>query len=62
MCVILSGMGADGSLGLKMVMENFGMVMVQHPATAEYDSMPRAAIATEFVDYILPAADLLPPP
>ncbi|WP_375434336.1 chemotaxis protein CheB [uncultured Hymenobacter sp.] len=59
-CVILSGMGSDGSIGLKMIMENFGMVMVQDPATAEYDSMPRAAIATEFVDYILPAAHMVP--
>jgi two-component system CheB/CheR fusion protein len=57
-CIIFSGMGADGTLGLKMVMENFGMVMVQTPETAEYDSMPRSAIATEFVDYILPADQL----
>ncbi|WBA43415.1 CheR family methyltransferase [Hymenobacter canadensis] len=57
-CIILSGMGADGSIGLKMVMENFGMVMVQDPQEAEFDSMPRAAIATEFVDFVLPAADM----
>ncbi|SET36012.1 chemotaxis protein CheB [Hymenobacter actinosclerus] len=57
-CIICSGMGADGTLGLKMVMENFGMVMVQSPATAEYDAMPRSAIATEFVDYVLPAGQL----
>lgn len=57
-CVILSGMGSDGTIGLKMVMENFGMVMVQQPETAEYDSMPRSAIATEFVDYVLPPADM----
>ena len=56
--VICSGVGADGVLGLKMVVENFGMVMVQDPATAEYDAMPRAALATEFVDYVLPAAEL----
>jgi two-component system CheB/CheR fusion protein len=57
-CVVCSGLGADGSLGLKMVMENFGMVMVQAPDTAEFDSMPRAALATEFVDYVLPAGQL----
>ena len=45
-------------LGLKMVMENFGMVMVQAPETAEFDSMPRSALATEFVDYVLPAEQL----
>ena len=57
-CIICSGLGSDGTLGLKMVMENFGMVMVQAPETAEFDSMPRSALATEFVDYVLPAADL----
>ncbi|RYY17646.1 MAG: hypothetical protein EOO36_09405, partial [Cytophagaceae bacterium] len=51
--VILSGLGTDGSLGLKLVMENFGMVMVQEPGTAAYPSMPTAAIATEFVDFVL---------
>ncbi|WP_426061721.1 CheR family methyltransferase [Hymenobacter sp. B1770] len=57
-CIICSGMGSDGTIGLKMVMENFGMVMVQSPETAEYDSMPRTALATEFVDYVLPAEQL----
>ncbi|GAA4008558.1 chemotaxis protein CheB [Hymenobacter fastidiosus] len=57
-CIIFSGMGSDGTIGLKLVMENFGMVMVQDPETAEYDSMPRSAIATEFVDYVLPADEL----
>ena len=51
--IILSGMGTDGSTGLKLVMENFGMVMVQEPATAAYPAMPKAAIATEFVDFVL---------
>ncbi|MBO2012677.1 CheR family methyltransferase [Hymenobacter negativus] len=57
-CVVCSGLGSDGTLGLKMVMENFGMVMVQDPDSAEFDAMPRSAMATEFVDYVLPAADL----
>jgi two-component system CheB/CheR fusion protein len=51
--IILSGMGTDGTTGLKLVMENFGMVMVQEPITAAYPSMPKAAIATEFVDFVL---------
>ncbi len=51
--IILSGMGSDGTTGLKMIMENFGMVMVQDPESAEFDSMPLSAIHTEFVDYIL---------
>ncbi|OON68142.1 CheR family methyltransferase [Hymenobacter sp. CRA2] len=56
--VILSGMGSDGAVGLKMVMENFGMIMAQDPLSAEYDAMPRAAVATEFVDFVLPAEEL----
>jgi two-component system CheB/CheR fusion protein len=58
-CILLSGLGADGSLGLKLVMENFGMVMVQDPDTAAYDALPRAALATEFVDFVLPP-ELMP--
>ncbi len=58
-CIIFSGMGSDGSLGLKLVMENFGMVMAQDPATALYDAMPQAALATEFVDFVL-APELMP--
>jgi two-component system CheB/CheR fusion protein len=57
-CIICSGLGHDGTIGLKLVMENFGMVMVQAPETAEFDSMPRSALATEFVDYVLPAEQL----
>ncbi|MFD1468035.1 CheR family methyltransferase [Hymenobacter caeli] len=57
-CIIFSGLGSDGSLGLKLVMENFGMVMAQAPDTAAFDAMPRAALATEFVDFVLPPAQL----
>jgi two-component system CheB/CheR fusion protein len=53
-CIICSGLGTDGIIGLKMVMENFGLVMVQDPASALFDAMPRAAMATEFVDFVLP--------
>ena len=56
--IILSGMGSDGTLGLKAIKENFGMVMVQDPASAKYDSMPRSAITTGMVDYIAAAQEL----
>ncbi|MEW6669989.1 MAG: chemotaxis protein CheB [Thermodesulfobacteriota bacterium] len=52
--VILSGMGSDGTLGVKAVKAGLGMVMVQDPATAKYDGMPNTAIATGLADYILP--------
>ena len=44
--VILSGTGTDGAVGIKAIKENGGLLMVQHPHDAEYDGMPRAAIAT----------------
>jgi PAS domain S-box-containing protein len=52
--IVLSGTGAHGTLGLKAIKANGGMAMVQDPGTAEYDSMPRSAIATGHADYILP--------
>jgi PAS domain S-box-containing protein len=52
--VILSGTGTHGSLGLKAIKANGGMAMVQEPSTAEFDGMPRSAIATGLADYILP--------
>lgn len=52
-CVVLSGTGADGSIGLKVVKECGGLVVAQDPTTAEFDSMPRKAIATGLVDYVL---------
>jgi two-component system CheB/CheR fusion protein len=56
--VILSGTGSDGSLGLKRIKENGGTVFAQDPLDAEYDGMPRSAIATNLVDVILPVAQL----
>ena len=53
--VILSGTGADGTIGLKRVKEQGGIAIVQQPEDAEYDSMPRSAIASALVDLILPA-------
>ena len=53
-CVILSGTGSHGTLGLKAVKAAGGMAMVQEPSTAEYDPMPRSAIDTGLADYVLP--------
>src|SRR5246127_2872252 len=57
-CVILSGTGGDGSLGLKAVKEKGGLVIVQDPDEAEYDGMPRSAIMTGAVDLVLPVAKI----
>jgi two-component system, chemotaxis family, CheB/CheR fusion protein len=57
-CVILSGTGADGSLGLKAVKERCGFVIAQDPDEAGFDGMPRSAIMTGAVDIVLPAAQI----
>jgi two-component system, chemotaxis family, CheB/CheR fusion protein len=57
-CVILSGTGADGSLGLKAVKEGGGLVIAQSPDEAGYDGMPRSAIITKAVDFVLPVAKI----
>jgi two-component system CheB/CheR fusion protein len=53
-CIILSGTGSHGSLGLKAVKAEGGMAMVQEPSSAEYDRMPLSAIDTGLADYVLP--------
>ena len=56
--VILSGMGTDGTLGLTAIKEQGGVVLVQDPADARFDSMPRSAIDTRLADIIAPAREL----
>src|SRR5579875_3189287 len=56
--IVLSGTGADGTLGLRRVKEQGGFAIAQDPHEAEYDSMPRNAIDTGLVDLILPAAQM----
>ncbi|HEX8561762.1 MAG TPA: PAS domain S-box protein [Flavobacterium sp.] len=56
--VILSGTGADGSMGLKRIKERGGACFVQNPREAEFNEMPRNAIASDLVDEILPVAEI----
>jgi two-component system CheB/CheR fusion protein len=53
-CVVLSGTGTDGTLGIKAVKEVGGMAMVQEEGQAKYSGMPKSAIDTGLVDFILP--------
>ena len=55
-CIVLSGTGSDGTQGLRAVKGEGGMAMAQNPGSTEYDGMPRSAIATGLVDYVLPPA------
>ncbi len=57
-CVVLSGTGADGSIGLKAVKDKGGLVIAQEPDEAGYDGMPRSAIMTGAVDLVLPVAEI----
>src|SRR6185369_2116698 len=56
--VVLSGTGANGSMGMKRVKEMGGLCIVQDPKEAEYDDMPRHSLETGLVDYVLPVADI----
>jgi two-component system CheB/CheR fusion protein len=57
-CVILSGTGTDGTLGLKAVKARGGLALVQDPATAKYAGMPQSALATGLVDFVLAPRDI----
>jgi two-component system CheB/CheR fusion protein len=56
--IVLSGTGSDGTLGLRAIKGEGGMIMAQNPESTEYDGMPRNAINTGLVDYILPPAEM----
>ena len=57
-CVVLSGTGADGTEGARMIHDRGGFVIVQDPDEADYDGMPRSAMTTGVVDVVLPAAEI----
>ena len=57
-CVLFSGSGSDGTIGLRAVKEHGGMVMAQSPETAQHDPILRSAISTGLVDHVLPPAEL----
>ncbi|WP_232322180.1 chemotaxis protein CheB [Methylomonas lenta] len=56
--VILSGMGSDGTLGLRVVKENAGLAVVQAPDSAKFDSMPRSVIDAGLADVVAPPQQL----
>ncbi len=51
--IILSGTGSDGTKGIKTIKEAGGMVMVQSLSSCKFDGMPKSALATNMVDYVL---------
>ena len=57
-CILLSGSGSDGTLGLRAVKEHGGMAMAQSPESAQHDGILRSAISTGLVDHVLPPEEL----
>ena len=56
--VILSGTGSDGSAAIREIKEQGGIVLVQDPAEAQHDGMPRSAIATGAADHVVAVAEM----
>jgi two-component system, chemotaxis family, CheB/CheR fusion protein len=56
--VVLSGTASDGALGIREIKTMEGITFAQDPATAKYDGMPRAAIATQMVDIVASPAEI----
>src|SRR3954471_499902 len=56
--VILSGMGSDGTLGLRAIKEKAGVAFVQSLDSAKFDGMPRSAIDAGLADVVVPVEDL----
>ncbi len=56
--VILSGMGSDGTLGMRDIKEKAGLALAQEPTSAKFDSMPRSVIDAGVVDIVAPAEEL----
>ncbi|MFZ1398177.1 MAG: chemotaxis protein CheB [Candidatus Promineifilaceae bacterium] len=56
--IVLSGTGSDGTLGIRAIKGEGGLVIAQTPESTEYDGMPRSAIATKLVDFVLPPAQM----
>ena len=57
-CILFSGLGSDGTLGLRAVKAHGGMVMAQSPESAQHDAILRSAISTGLVDHVLPPEEL----
>ena len=56
--VVLSGMGSDGTLGLRAIKSQGGLTLVQEPGSAQFDSMPRSAIGAACADITALPADM----
>ena len=58
LCALLTGTDSDGVIGLKHIKAQGGVAIAQEPSEAEHDQMPRAAIETGMVDWVLPVREM----
>jgi two-component system, chemotaxis family, CheB/CheR fusion protein len=56
--IVLSGVDGDGAIGIKRIKEVGGITVAQKPEEAQHDGMPRSAIETGMVDWVLPVAEM----
>jgi two-component system, chemotaxis family, CheB/CheR fusion protein len=56
--IVLSGVDGDGAIGIKRIKEKGGITVAQEPGEAQYKGMPRSAIDTGMVDWVLPVAEM----
>jgi two-component system CheB/CheR fusion protein len=56
--IVLSGADGDGAIGIKRIKERGGLTIAQDPGEAEHSGMPRTAIATGMIDWVLPVGDM----
>jgi two-component system CheB/CheR fusion protein len=56
--VVLSGLDSDGAIGIKRIKERGGLTIAQDPGECEHSGMPRAAIATGMIDWVLPVKEM----
>lgn len=56
--IVLSGSGSDGSRGVRRIAQAGGLVICESEKTAKFDGMPLSALATGFVDLVLPPQDI----
>ena len=56
--IVLSGTGSDGTQGVRAIKAEGGMAMAQSSESTEYDGMPRSAVATGLVDFVLEPAEM----
>jgi two-component system CheB/CheR fusion protein len=56
--IVLSGTGSDGTMGIRAIKDVGGLVLVQSETSAQFDGMPRSAIATGLADLILPPEEM----